>query len=154
MSKSKTEPDLQNAYRFFNEIGIIAQLSSNQMQRTLPHSLTLSQFSVLNWFVRVDAQASPGRLARAFQVTKGAMTNTLRKLSDKGFVSVEEDPDSGRRKIVRLTEAGADAREAAVAATYPLLESFLERFDKHQIADLLPLLADIRSHLDDQRENM
>lgn len=154
MSKSKTEPDLQNAYRFFNEIGIIAQLSSNQMQRTLPHSLTLSQFSVLNWFVRVDAQASPGRLARAFQVTKGAMTNTLRKLSDKGFVSVEEDPDSGRSKIVRLTQAGAEARRAAVAAAYPLLEGFLERFDKHQIADLLPLLEDIRSHLDDQREKI
>lgn len=152
MSKSHDEPELQSAYRFFNEIGIIAQLSSNQMQRTLPHALTLSQFSVLNWFVRVDAQASPGRLAHAFQVTKGAMTNTLRKLSAKGFITVEEDPNSGRSKIVRLTKTGAEARKAAIAATYPLLESFLERFDSHQIADLLPLLEDIRSHLDGQRE--
>ena len=72
--------DLQIAYGFFNEIGIIGQLSSNQMQRAMPHDLTQSQFSVLNWFVRVDTQATPGRLAKAFQVTKGAMTNTLHKL--------------------------------------------------------------------------
>ena len=54
---------LADAYRFFNEIGIIAQLSSNQMQRSLPHALNQSQFSVLNWFVRVDDEATPGRLA-------------------------------------------------------------------------------------------
>jgi DNA-binding MarR family transcriptional regulator len=152
MSKTHHDSELDNAHRFFNEIGIIAQLSSNQMQRTLPHNLTLSQFSVLNWFVRVDAEASPGRLARAFQVTKGAMTNTLRKLSDKGFITIAEDPDSGRRKIVRLTPAGADARKAAIAASHPLLEDFLSRFDSSQIAELLPLLQDIRSHLDQRRE--
>lgn len=152
MSKSHTASELEDAYRFFNEIGIIAQLSANQMQRSLPHSLTLSQFSVLNWFARVDTQASPGRLARAFQVTKGAMTNTLRKLGDKKFITIEEDPDSGRSKIVRMTPTGANARKAAIAASHPLLEDFLDRFDKHQIAELLPLLQDIRSHLDHQRE--
>ena len=40
-------------------IGIIAQLTSNQLQRNLPHGLTQSQFSVLNWFLRVDDEASP-----------------------------------------------------------------------------------------------
>jgi DNA-binding MarR family transcriptional regulator len=153
MSKSHNASELEDAYRFFNEIGIIAQLSANQMQRTLPHNLTLSQFSVLNWFSRVDAKASPGRLARAFQVSKGAMTNTLHKLSDKEFITIEEDPDSGRSKIVRMTPAGANARKAAIAASHPLLEDFLDRFDQNQITELLPLLQDIRSHLDRLREN-
>ncbi len=142
---------LADAYRFFNEIGIIAQLSSNQMQRTLPFDLNQSQFSVLNWFVRVDDEATPGRLARAFQVSKGAMTNTLGKLRDKGFISIEPDPDSGRRKLVRLTPAGRQAREAAVAATFPLLEDFLERFAEDEIGRLLPVLERIRQYLDAAR---
>lgn len=152
MTKEHTESELETAYRFFNEIGIINQLSANQMQRTLPHQLTLSQFSVLNWFVRVDTQASPGRLARAFEVTKGAMTNTLGKLSDKGFITIAADPESGRSKIVRLTSAGAAARRAAIAATHPLLADFLEHFEHKQIAALLPLLQDIRAYLDQHRE--
>ena len=142
---------LNDAYRFFNEIGIIAQLSSNQMQRSLPHALNQSQFSVLNWFVRVDDEATPGRLAAAFQVSKGAMTNTLGKLSDKGFVRIEPDPASGRQKIVTLTAAGRAARDDAIAATYPLLREFLGRFDLGQLRETLPLLEGVRRYLDERR---
>ena len=56
-------------FTYFNEIGIISQLSTVLFEQSLPEGLTLSQFSVLNWFVRVDVEATPGRLARAFQVT-------------------------------------------------------------------------------------
>ena len=68
-------------------------------------------------------------------------------------IDFEEDPDSGRSKIVRMTPAGANARKAAIAASHPLLEDFLDRFDQNQITELLPLLQDIRSHLDRLREN-
>jgi hypothetical protein len=52
-----------------------------------------------------------------------------------------------------MTPAGANARKAAIAASHPLLEDFLDRFDQNQITELLPLLQDIRSHLDRLREN-
>ena len=76
------------------------------------------------------------------------MTNTLGKLRDKGFISIEPDPTSGRRKIVRLTLAGRQAREASVAATYPLLEDFLRHFAEEDIAGFLPMLERIRAYLD------
>ena len=145
------QTNLQTAYVFFNEIGIISQLSSNQMQRAMPHDLTQSQFSVLNWFIRVDDQATPGRLAQAFQVTKGAMTNTLQKLQAKGFIDIQTDPASARRKIVTLTAAGRRARDSAVAANYPQLSAFLEAFDIGRIDRALPLLRQIRQYLDDLR---
>ena len=148
----KQTDELDTAFALFNEIGIIAQLSINQMQRTMPHGLTQSQFAVLNWFLRVDEQATPGRLARAFQVTKGAMTNTLGKLEAKGFISVRPDPDSGRRKLVQLTPLGRKARDAALAATYPQLETFLARFPARQLSRLLPALREIRQYLDTARE--
>jgi len=151
MAKPPSPANLERAYRLFNEINIIAQLSANEMTRVLPHGLTLSQFSVLNWFVRVDDQATPGRLAAAFQVTKGAMTNTLQKLEQKGFVVISADPASGRRKLVRMTSAGRQARDDAIAASYPILESFLGRFGAAEIATLLPKLEAIRSYLDQKR---
>ena len=145
------ESRLQQTYQFFNEINIIAQLTSNEMARTLPHGLTVSQFSVLNWFLRVDDEATPGRLARAFQVSKGAMTNTLKRLDEKGFVAVMPDPASGRRKLVRITPAGRAARDESIAAMFPVLAEFTGTFDPGEVAAMLPRLAEIRQWLDERR---
>lgn len=150
--------DLQAGYEFFLEVNIIAQLASNRMQRAfrlappLPDDLTLAQFSVLNWFVRVDSVATPGRLARAFQVTNGAMTNTLQRLQEKAFVTVETDPGNGRQKLVRMTPEGRRCRDAAIAATYPDIEEFLTHFDLDEVRTLIPTLRRMREFLDRQRE--
>jgi DNA-binding MarR family transcriptional regulator len=144
--------DQATAFEFFNEIGIISQLASNRMQRALPHGLNQSQFSVLNWFVRVDDEATPSRLASAFQVTRGAMTNTLTKLSSKGFVAIDPDPASGRSKIVTLTAAGRAARDSAIAALGSDLSDFLEAFPAERLNKVLPLLREARAYLDAARE--
>ena len=157
MAKSKSPSqsgdlaELDRAYSFFNEIGIISQLASNQMQRVMPHELTLSQFGVLNWFVRVDDEATPGRLSSAFQVTKGAMTNTLKKLTEKGFVRISPDPQSGRRKIVTMTRTGRQARDDAIAGTHAQLETFLSRFAGQPFEVCLDFLQEVRRYLDDER---
>lgn len=137
---------------YFNEIGIIAQLSGALFQRALPPGLNNSQFAVLNWFSRVDSQATPGRLARAFQVTAGAMTNTLKKLEAKGLVRIEPDESSGRRKKVTLTEAGEELRKSAIAAAAPLFQEFAERFPAEDIERQIAELAKVREYLDRQRE--
>jgi len=152
MSREPGKTQLANAYRLFNEINIIAQLSANALERVMPHGLTLSQFSVLNWFARVDSVATPGRLSRAFQVSKGTMTNTLTRLAQKDFISISADPASGRRKLVRLTPAGRQAREDAIAASHPTLAAFLGHFDGRRVAALLPALEEIRVYLDAARE--
>lgn len=151
-SPGAADADLATAFEFFNEVGIISQLAVNRMQRSLPHGLTQSQFSVLNWFIRVDDEATPGRLARAFQVTAGAMTNTLTKLAAKGFISITPAPDSGRSKIVRLTAAGRRAREDAIAAIGPALVEFLGRFPRTRLDRALPLLRAVRGYLDAARD--
>jgi DNA-binding MarR family transcriptional regulator len=143
--------DLDMAYAYFNEINIIAQLSSNRIERELPHGLTLSQFAVLNWFVRVDREATPTRLARAFQVTKGAMTNTLGKLSAKGFIRQEPDPASGRQKRVRMTAKGKRAHTSAIARTHPALRETIAHFGIAPLVEQLALLRTMRIYLDEAR---
>src|SRR3712207_5255456 len=51
------------AFRVFNEIGIIEQLSRTMFERVMPDGLTVPQFSVLNHFVRLGGERSPAQLA-------------------------------------------------------------------------------------------
>ena len=141
----------ESTFRVFNEIGIISQLANNAFESCLPYGLTVSQFSVLNWFIRVDVEATPGRLATAFMVTKGAMTNTLKRLAEKGFVDVRPDENSGRRKLVTITADGQRARLAALKAVEPLLEEVLTQFNSAQISAYLPFLEQLRAFLDLRR---
>lgn len=138
-------------FKFFNEIGIINQLASNAFESCLPDGLTVSQFSVLNWFIRVDNEATPGRLATAFMVTKGAMTNTLKRLEDKGFIQVRPDEQSRRRKLVTMTPAGASARAAAIRAVEPLLKDVLKQFNSVELSASMPFLEQVRAFLDQRR---
>ena len=140
-------------FAFFTEVGIISQLSSALFESVLPQGLTLAQFGVLNWFSRVDTVATPGRLAKAFQVTGGAMTNTLKKLENRQLIKIEPDPDSGRKKRVTMTKEGAAMREAAINAIKPLLSELTEKFDKNFIINQIKELAEIRRYLDERRYN-
>jgi DNA-binding MarR family transcriptional regulator len=139
-------------FRFFNEIGIIDQLSSRILESVLPADMTLPQFVVLNHLVRLGPASSPNRLARAFQVRKGAMTNTLGHLERKGFVSIVGDPSDGRAKIVTITEAGRNARQAALAALRPSIEDLANAISVADLLTCLPILERVRSYLDRKRD--
>lgn len=144
-------PNTEIAFSFFNEIGIINQLASNAFEQELPLGLTISQFGVLNWFIRVDSEATPGRLATAFMVTKGAMTNTLKKLEDKGFVEIRIDENSARRKLVTMTVEGKQARQEALKAVEPLLKELLGEVSRKELEASLPFLQKVRMFLDERR---
>ena len=147
----KVDEDTATLFTLFNEIGIINQLSSTRFERAMPHGLTVAQFSLLNHLVRLGDDKSPARLAAAFQVTKGAMTNTIGKLATKGFVSVNADPDDGRAKRIRVTEAGKAARIEALMASAPVFEDVGGALTVKDVSTLLPILTKLRQWLDENR---
>ncbi|MCA6586669.1 MAG: MarR family winged helix-turn-helix transcriptional regulator [Pseudanabaena sp.] len=102
-------------FQLMNEVGIVAQLAQNRASRLLAPDLNMSQFIVLNHFVRVGDDKSLSHLARVMEVTKGAMTNTMSRLESKGYIEIRPDPDDGRGKLARLTPDGRTARNRAVA---------------------------------------
>lgn len=138
-------------FAFFNEIGIIEQLARNRLERVLPDGLRLPHFVVLNHLVRLGDGRTPVELARAFQVTKGAMTNTLQRLEERGLVSLHPDALDGRAKRVRLTEAGRRMRAAAVEAVVPTFADIERVVPAAEIERALPLLQRIRGELDRRR---
>lgn len=139
-------------FAFFNEVAIIEQLARNRFEQVMPHGLTLPQFSVLNHFVRLGGEQSPLALARAFQVSKGTMTNTIQRLEAKSFISVRPDPRDGRGKIVTITDAGRSARDEAIAALGPLLAILEKTFTAEAFAAAVPFLSQVRAWLDRERD--
>lgn len=143
----KDRPDVQ----VFTEIGIIDQLLTNALERLLPPGLSHAQFSLLVHFARRGGQESPAQLAKAFQVTKGAMTNTLQKLEAQGLVRIEQDARDGRRKLVSITPAGLAAHDHAVMSMRPMMESLRSAFTNAEFAAALPFLTALRKWLDENR---
>ena len=150
-SSQLKDHDFEMLFTYFNELNIISQLSSGIFEKKLPEGLSASQFSVLNWFVRVDTEATPGRLSSAFQVTKGAMTNTLKKLKEKQLITVEPDVSSGRRKIVKMTQKGRKVRDSALASINNLLDEFAGAFDVADIRKQTVAIQKVRQYLDEYR---
>lgn len=143
----KDRPDV----RVMTEIGIIAQLSNARLERSLPEGMSAAQFGVLTHFMRRGGRESPAQLASAFQVTKGAMTNTLQRLEAQGFVAIVGDPDDGRRKWVTLTDEGARAFDRGLAAMRPHLEGMRAAFAEDEFKAALPFLQALRVWLDEKR---
>lgn len=153
MSAKKRVPDGDPIlFTFFNEIGIIDQLARARLDRALPDELRASHFIVLNHLVRMGDGKSPVALARAFQVTKGAITNTLQRLEARGLIALSADPDDGRGKRVTLTAAGRRMRDQSILQLWPAFADLAPVATAAEIEAVLPLLRRIREHLDRARD--
>jgi len=128
-------------------------LAADQMLRTrlskaLPKGMELSHFSVLNHLSRYRQERTPAQLARAFHVTRGAMTNTLSKLEWAGYVHIRPDWDDARSKLVTISPAGLQARDAAVAAIAPLITDIVGDLGDEKVRAALPILRELRLKLE------
>lgn len=139
-------------FGFFNEIGIVSQLSSALFMRLLPGGLHLSHFIVLNHLTRLGDGRTPLQIAAALQVTKATMTHTLTVLSRHAFVEIRPNPDDGRSKLVYLTAAGSAFRDDAIARLTPAFGFVAEALTPAEIAAALPVLEKLRKLLDAERD--
>lgn len=132
---------------FFSEIVMIEQLARSRLSRALPRGMELSHFMVLNHFARLGGEKTPAQLARIFHVTRGAMTNTLKKLDAAGYVHIRPDWDDARRKWIGISPAGQAARDQAVQALAPVFDDLLAELGTQRLRSALPTLRAIRGVL-------
>ena len=123
------------------------QLARSRLSRALPKGMEISHFSVLNHLARANSEKSPAQLARTFHVTRGAMTNTLSKLEAAGHVHIRPDWDDARRKLVAISPAGRQARDAAMDAITPMINEVVGALGEDQARAALPILREIRLKL-------
>lgn len=139
-------------FAFFNEVGILAQLSRALFEARLPDGFNLPQFAVLNHLVRVKDGQTPLALARAFQVPKTSMTHSLAVLERHGLIEMRPNARDGRSKCVFLTDAGRAFRLAAIHRLQPDMAAVAARYPVDRLAAVLPVLAELRKTMDGMRD--
>ncbi|AXQ94973.1 MarR family transcriptional regulator [Cereibacter azotoformans] len=138
------------AVALFGELFMADQLARNRLSKVLPKGMELSHFGVLNHLARAAEERTPAQLARAFHVTRGAMTNTLAKLEWAGHVHIRPDWDDARRKFVSISPSGRSARDAAVAAIAPLIAEVVEALGAERVRAVLPVLREMRTRFEEE----
>jgi DNA-binding MarR family transcriptional regulator len=137
------------AVSLFGELLTADQLARNRISKALPKGMELSHFSVLNHLAGVQDERTPAQLAKAFHVTRGAMTNTLSKLEWAGHIHIRPDWDDARRKFVAISPAGRAARDAAVQAVVPVIGDLVKALGADRVRAVLPVLRELRTRLED-----
>nr|WP_321509840.1 helix-turn-helix domain-containing protein [uncultured Hyphomonas sp.] len=132
------------------EISIIAHLADTAFARRLPDGLTTAQFAVLNHLLRLEAEQTIGELARALQVSQPTMSSTVRRLEEKGLISLVPDSDDRRIRRVSVSRSGAAVRNKAVQAL-DASKKDLAVLSQEEWKQLLPLLNRLRIALDAAR---
>ncbi|CRL15879.1 MarR family winged helix-turn-helix transcriptional regulator [Phaeobacter italicus] len=135
------------AVSLFSEILMADQLARTRLGQALPKGMELSHFSVLNHLARTGTERTPAQLAKAFHVTRGAMTNTLSKLETAGYVHIRPDWDDARRKMVAISPAGRQARDAALASIVPMISEVVNELGADRVKSALPILREFRIKL-------
>lgn len=137
------------AVALFSEIFTADQLARARVSRALPKGMELSHFAVLNHLSGVQEERSPAQLAKAFHVTRGAMTNTLGKLETAGHIHIRPDWDDARRKMVTISPAGQRALETALQTVVPTIAEVVSTLGQDKVRAVLPVLRELRIKLED-----
>ena len=149
MSDERSDDRIDDlAITLFGELFMADQLARGRITKALPKGMELSHFSVLNHLARLQDERTPAQLARAFHVTRGAMTNTLSKLEWAGHIHIRPDWDDARQKFVAISPSGRAARDAAVQAVAPLIGEVVQALGADRIRLVLPVLRELRLKLE------
>ncbi|MGB0660505.1 MAG: MarR family winged helix-turn-helix transcriptional regulator [Mangrovicoccus sp.] len=119
------------------------------MAKILPEGVELSQFLVLLHLASVAEEIGPAKLASAFNVTRGAMSNTLGRLERSGQIKVRQDKIDARRKFVTISEDGQHTLDLVSASMVPIFEEVLRRQRRTSVSSALDILSDLRESLAD-----
>ena len=115
----RERPDLDvEPLHVFSRVSRLARLLDlDRTSAFARHELEGWEFDVLSALRRAGQpyQLSPGRLVQETLVTSGTMTNRIDRLATKGWVERLRSPTDRRGVIVRLTQVGQAAVDAAMA---------------------------------------
>ena len=117
------------------------------------HLLEGWAFDVLSALRRAGEpyELSPGHLVQQTLVTSGTMTNRVDRLERSGFVERRPDPGDRRGVLVRLTPAGRDIVDAAMADLIEREKSLLSELTAAERAQLARLLRRMLAPLETRR---
>ena len=135
------------AISLFSEVLAADQMIRLRLSRVMPKGMEISHFAVLNHLCWHEEERTPAQLAATFNVTRGAMTNTLSKLEWAGYVHVRPDWDDARRKLVAISPSGRTARDETLKRVAPVVSEVIDQLGTEQVRSVIPILRALRTQM-------
>ena len=98
------------------------------------------------------ADATSSDVSRASGLDKAAIARNLGTLQRKGAVTMTDDPEHGRRRLVTLTASGRRLHNKILISARKNERQLLSCFTKAQSTSLTRLLQRLRAHLRDSEK--
>lgn len=87
------------------------------------------------------------RVCQVIGLDKGAVSREMRKLETKGYLTVEEDPESPRRHTLALTPEGYAVHDEVIRAALERERRLLKGLSASEVETLLDLLVRTTANL-------
>lgn len=148
---SAQRPDLDfTPLAVFSRISRIdKQLDALRRRAFAAAELDLAEFDVLSALRRAGAPyvLSPTQLLATNLVTSGTMTNRINRLSARGLVVREADPNDGRSVRVKITAEGKRRVDAAILALVDIEQAALSDIPPEELDVLVETLRTLALRL-------
>ena len=137
------EPD----YVLEEQVGFILRQATQRhtalFAGAMVDDLTPTQFAALVK-LKAEGPCSQNRLGRLTAMDAATIKGVIDRLTKRGFTEAEADPGDGRRLVVALTLAGAEAADQAINAGRRVTEATLAPLSSLEQRRFLDLLKKLR----------
>lgn len=133
MAENKTEVFGEQIYDLF------ARLLNSPSNRAVLDSIR-GEYGLLWFLLQADGPVPVGQLAEHLQVVPGRMTDILKNLEKKGFVSREKSSEDRRVVYVKLLDAGREEVNRKRAQIREQYHGLGDIFNEQEARELLRLL--------------
>ncbi len=142
----KSAPDSLRAFRVTDQIGHVLRRASQKhaviFSELMVPELTPTRFAAMCLLFE-RGSLSQNELGRLTAMDIATIKGVVDRLSDRGLVSRNADPNDARRILIKLTEAGLELLTAAIPKGMAITKKNLEPLTESEQRQLVRLLSKI-----------
>ena len=131
--------------RLLAHLRLTAEATQSAKDRAvLDSGLTKAQYNTL-LMLRHSGKATASQLARDCNISQQAMSQTVKRLSEAEFITLQPSPHGGRALVLRLSDRGESSLATADERVRALEQSLQDAAAPTKVDDLLAALERIRA---------
>lgn len=135
----------------FREFGIVQERVDAILKKSLPAELPAAQFKLLNHLsFTTNKDETVSDLAKNSHVTLSAMSQIIKQVKQKGFVTLVSQEHDSRKKSLLITEQGHKAHQSALENIGVDLNNLANNFSATDLKKLYELSHQFRTVFEDQ----
>lgn len=110
--------------------------------------LTIPQFDAMTAVERRGGEATPAEVAESLMVTRGNVSGLIRRLEERGLLTIEPHPRDARSVRCALTRTARTRMARARLAADAFIGAQMAPFDASALADTELRMEQMRRHLE------